>query len=88
QHPWVLYKRKKGTLVDSYTAEKKKFRQNPPLAVTNHIIDKILKTTKNMTPIEYHPWELYERKKEALVDLYANKKKAKSTISSNELYYR
>ncbi|CAG8830817.1 5137_t:CDS:1, partial [Gigaspora margarita] len=87
QYPWVLYKRKKGTLVDSYTVEKKKFRQNPPSAATNHITDKILKTTKNMTPTEYHPWELHKRKKGALVDLYANKKKAKSTISSNKPYY-
>ncbi|CAG8857228.1 2505_t:CDS:1, partial [Gigaspora margarita] len=88
QHPWVLYKRKKETLVDSYTAKKKKSRQNPPSAVTNRITDEILKTTKNMTPTECHLWELYERKKGALVDLYANKKKAKSTISSNEPYYR
>ncbi|CAG8844412.1 11534_t:CDS:1, partial [Gigaspora margarita] len=58
--------------------------QNPPSAATKRITDEILKTTKNMTPTECHPWELHERKKGVLVDLYANKKKAKSTISSNE----
>ncbi|CAG8846829.1 4819_t:CDS:2, partial [Gigaspora margarita] len=64
QYPWVLYKKKKGTLVDSYTAEKKKFRQNPPSAATNRITDEILKTTKNMTPTECHLGSYMRERKE------------------------